>query len=96
MENISKCTSSWVLMLLKEEYTMDENSNMFDVNSMNLTSMKKTMENSWYVLLDILRLWLAELGKNNLEEAVKIGHRKKDLISSCYFAGRILNLSSKL
>lgn len=47
MENISKCTSSWVLSLLKEEYTVDADSNMFDVNAMNLTSMKKTMENSW-------------------------------------------------
>ena len=92
MENISKCTSSWVLLLLKEEYTVDESSDMFDMNNMNLTSMKKTMENSWYVLLDILRLWLAELGKNNLDEAVKIGHRKKDLISSCYFAGKKCNI----
>ena len=91
MENISKCTSSWVLQLLKEEYNVNESSDMFDVNKMNLTSMKKTMENSWVVLLDILRLWVAELGKNNLEDAIQIGHRKTDLISSCHFAGEVVH-----
>lgn len=56
----------------------------------------RNSENSWYILLDILRSWIAELSRKHIQDAIEIGHQKHDLISSCYFAGKKCDLDKDL
>lgn len=52
-------------------------------------------ETPWFILLDLLSSWLAELAKNDPIEARRIGHQSHDLITDCYFAGRECNVAEE-
>lgn len=41
-----------------------------------------------YILLDQMQSWLANLVRKQPDEAMLIGHQAKDMIKSCFFAGK--------
>lgn len=45
-------------------------------------------ETPWFILIDLLENWLASLSRLSPEKAIAIGHQSRDLIKSCYFAGK--------
>lgn len=45
-------------------------------------------ETPWFILVDLLQSWLANLGRKHPEEAKLIGHQARDMIRSCSFAGK--------
>lgn len=49
-------------------------------------SIKKG-ETPWFLLLDLLSSWLADLAKNHPDHAKEVGHHATDLIQQCIFAG---------
>lgn len=50
-------------------------------------------ESTWFILLDLLESWLANLARNNAETAIKIGHQIEDLVIGCYFEGKPCDLA---
>ena len=51
-------------------------------------SAAKSGETPWYILLDLLETWMANVARSEPEKAQKIGHQAEDLIKTCYFAGK--------
>ena len=73
INQLTSCTGPWVNELL----------------GFNSTSQAaQEGETPWYILLDLLENWLANLSREDPEMAHSIGHQSKDLIKSCYFAGK--------
>ena len=73
IKQLTSCTGPWVNELLG-----------FNASS----QAAQEGETPWYILLDLLENWLANLSREDPEMAKKIGHQKEDLIRSCYFAGK--------
>ena len=101
-EGLYRCTGNWVGELLKDELprqSHDPPVNSFGIELPTAEVVKEQnrgTENSWYILLDLLRSWIAELSRNQIDQAIQIGHQKKDLISSCYFAGKRCDMDRDL
>ncbi|RWS14312.1 amiloride-sensitive sodium channel alpha subunit-like protein [Dinothrombium tinctorium] len=77
MRGLSTCTGPWINSILNHNTTPQEHHHDEGVQ-----------ESPWYILLELLQAWLADMGRNKPSEIQKLGHQKKDLISSCYFAGK--------
>lgn len=73
ISQLTSCTRPWVNDLLG-----------FNASSESAQSG----ETPWFILLDLLENWLARLSRVSPEKAIAIGHQSKDLIRSCYFAGK--------
>lgn len=79
LDQLSSCTGPWVNELLG-----------FNQSKADETGVKRLSEGEtpWYILLDLLETWLAHLARNAPDKAKVIGHQAKDMIKSCYFAGK--------
>jgi hypothetical protein len=105
-EGLYRCTGSWVGELLKDELppsalhraASERNVTDDDLVDMiaNLNGENRSSENSWYILLDVLRSWIAELSRKHITDAIEMGHQKRNLISSCFFAGKRCDLDKDL
>ncbi|KAI1292797.1 Degenerin mec-4 [Halotydeus destructor] len=49
-------------------------------------------ETPWFILLDLMQSWMADLSRKHPDQAKLIGHQAKDMIKSCYFAGKKCNI----
>jgi len=73
IRQLTSCTGPWVNELL-------------GFNSSSQAAQEG--QTPWYILLDLLENWLANLSREDPEKAMMIGHQAKDLMRSCYFAGK--------
>uniref|UniRef100_T1KCT8 Uncharacterized protein n=1 Tax=Tetranychus urticae TaxID=32264 RepID=T1KCT8_TETUR len=74
LNGLSSCTAPWVRSVLR-------------VNSSSEKDFDQS-ESPWYILLDLLQSWLADLSRHHLSVARQLGHQSSDLIVSCHFAGK--------
>ncbi|RWS27383.1 amiloride-sensitive sodium channel alpha subunit-like protein, partial [Leptotrombidium deliense] len=77
MKGLSTCTGPWINSILNHNATPAEHGHDESVK-----------ESPWYILLELLQAWLADMGRNKPEDIQKLGHQAHDLIISCYFAGK--------
>lgn len=77
INQLTSCTGPWVNELLG-----------FNASS----EAAQEGQTPWFLLLELLENWSADLSRTDPEKAMKIGHQSKDIIRDCIFAGKKCNI----